>query len=72
VHAVPVEDGTGGFAGDGEGHGADSVVGVAAVFEDADYGLRSQYLLISGAYGVNWGKKGAEVAVRCALDEKKT
>jgi hypothetical protein len=62
---VPVEKWTGGFAGDGERHGADSVVGVAAVFEDADCELRSQYYLISGAYRVNWGKKGASAAVKC-------
>jgi len=41
VHAVPVQDWAGGFAGDGEGHGADAVVGVAAVFEDADWELCS-------------------------------
>ncbi len=40
VHSVPVEDWTGGFARDSEGHGADAVVGVAAVFEDADWGSR--------------------------------
>lgn len=38
VHPVPVEDWTGGFAGDAEGYGADSVVCVAAVFEDTDWG----------------------------------
>jgi hypothetical protein len=38
VHSVPMEDWTGGFAGDGEGYGADSVVCVAPIFEDTDCG----------------------------------
>jgi hypothetical protein len=40
VHPVPVEDWTGRFARDGQGHTADAVVRVAAVLEDANYGLR--------------------------------
>ncbi len=48
VHPVPVEDWTAGFAGDSEGYGADSIVCVAAIFEDTDCGKAlAQYKLIN-------------------------
>jgi len=40
VHPVPVEDWTGRFAGDGQGHTADAIVCVATVLEDANCGLK--------------------------------
>lgn len=51
VHPVPVQDWTGGFARDGEGYSADSIVCVAAVFEDTDCGKALAHYAFMNLFG---------------------
>jgi len=67
VHAVPMEDRTWCVARDRKGHRADSVIGVAAIFEDADCWLKYQSC-ISFLWGFVKERKACEAAkgvVKC-------